>query len=120
MKEKNYDKPRLVLLDDGSNYGYGSCAAGGNFQCNTGTSFGSGATCDKGQYANATCGSGTSPGKVSCKSGVSANCFCRDGGVASDTSPCVADCTCGAMRADGDCGYGAFPSLAKCCTGGFT
>jgi hypothetical protein len=97
MNEITYDKPQLVLLDAGSNYGYGACATGNNFKCNTGASFGSGATCSAtGQYANATCGSGTNAGYVSCKStGSSANCYCKTGGDASAAPPCTSFCDTG-------------------------
>ena len=80
MKENKYDRPQLVLLDAGSNYGYGSCTAGSNFKCNTGGVFGSGATCSTtGQWANADCSTGTNVGGNRCSLGVGASTKCNDG-----------------------------------------
>ena len=81
MNENKYDRPQLVLLDAGSNYGYGSCTGGGNFKCNAGGTFGSGATCKAtGQWANAACSSGTSVGGNICKAaGAGASTKCRTG-----------------------------------------
>ena len=82
MNENKYDKPQLVLLDAGSNYGYGSCTIGGNFRCNTGSSFGStGATCKPtGAYANVDCsGTRTKVGGNLCKAGEYAATRCKSG-----------------------------------------
>ena len=81
MKAGTYDRPQLVLLDAGSNYGYGSCTIGGNFRCNSGSVFGSGATCKPtGAYANDSCsGTGTKVGGNLCKSGADAVSKCKTG-----------------------------------------
>jgi len=71
MKERNYERPRILLLDAGSNYGYGACAAGGLNTCGAGTGIGStgGGQClSTGQYAGS-CSEGSSQGIIYCKSG---------------------------------------------------
>jgi hypothetical protein len=91
MNERIYDRPQLVLLDAGSNYGYGSCTGGGNFQCGTGGTFGSGATCSTtGQWANVSCSTGTNFGGNICKAtGGGAVTKCRTGTTA------VSNCSTG-------------------------
>jgi len=82
MKERTYDRPQMILLDAGSNYGYGSCTIGGNFRCKTGTSFGSGGeTCTPtGNYANVTCkATGLKAGGNLCKVGAVAISKCNTG-----------------------------------------
>jgi hypothetical protein len=80
MNERIYDKPQIVLLDAGSNYGCGSCTAGTNFKCNTGGAFDSGATCSTtGQWANVACSAGTNVGGNRCSLGGGASTKCNDG-----------------------------------------
>jgi hypothetical protein len=80
MNERIYDRPQIVLLDAGSNYGCGSCTAGSNFKCGTGGTFGSGATCSTtGQWANVACPAGTNVGGNRCAVGVGASTKCNDG-----------------------------------------
>jgi len=86
MNEGKYDRPQLVLLDAGSNYGYGSCTAGANFNCATGGTFGSGATCSTtGQWANVACSTGKQFGGNRCAVGPGATTKCNDGTTAVGT-----------------------------------
>jgi hypothetical protein len=116
MKDIAYEKPVLIVLDDGYKAASGACNAGGMFGCGGGTSQVSG-TCNYGYFANTTCGSGTGPGYVVCWQGPAANCNCVDGGIASDKGSAKCDCGCGSKRGD-DCGYGGSPGTFNCCTGG--
>jgi len=86
MNEGKYDRPQLVLLDAGSNYGYGSCTGGGNHKCNAGGTFSSGDLCDTGQWASTFCSTGTNVGGNICKAtGAGALTKCRTGMTAVGT-----------------------------------
>jgi hypothetical protein len=80
MKEKNYDKPRLIPLDTGYNTASGSCTTGDVNTCGAGTGIGStgGGQCLDGQYAGS-CSIGSSVNYLICSRGNSAS-TCVDKG----------------------------------------
>jgi hypothetical protein len=83
MNERIYDRPQIVLLDAGSNYGYGSCTGGTNFNCGNGGLFGSGATCSAtGNWANVACSAGSNFGGNRCGPGTGASTKCNNGTTA--------------------------------------
>jgi hypothetical protein len=116
MKDKAYEKPVLIVLDDGYKTAGGACNAGGLFGCSTGTSYISG-ICNTGYAANTTCGTGYAPGGVTCYSGAAADCDCHTGYDASGAKACGGKCTCGAKEGTKDCGYGYGATPNQCCTG---